>query len=89
MPSGTVWPHGQHDAAAQAPLQAPLQAPQAWALYGGAGAAAPCRSHEVPIWHTPGKKYPRALGVWPAHENGHIMSVGTRGNYIWALGAHR
>ena len=29
----------------------------------------------------PGKNSPRALGVWPAHENGHMMSVGTRGNY--------
>ena len=45
--------------------------------------------HEVLDFHTGGKKNPRALGVWPAHESGHIMSVGTRGNYVWALGAHR
>ena len=45
--------------------------------------------HEVLDFHTPGKNSPRALGVWPAHENGHMMSVGTRGNYVWALGAHR
>ena len=30
-----------------------------------------------------------ALWAWQAHENGHIMSVGARGNYVWALGAHR
>ena len=47
------------------------------------------RAHEVLDFHTVRKNSQRALGVWPAHENGHIMSVGTRGNYVWALGAHR
>ena len=46
-------------------------------------------AHEVPLLDNPGINSPRAPGVWLAHENGHIMSVGTRGNYIWALGAHR
>ena len=45
--------------------------------------------HEVPLLDNPGINSPRAPGVWLAHENGHIMSVGTRGNYISALGAHR
>ena len=66
----------------------------AWRL--GAGQPGACLAHlarglahEVSDFHTVRKNSPRALGVWPAHENGHIMSVGTRGNYIWAPGAHR
>ena len=47
--------------------------------------------HEVPYLDSLLKKTPRAPEVCPAHEkfNGYMMPVGTRGNYIWALGAHR